>query len=276
MYWKENAKFPQKSLIGMTFGAISVLDFYGRDKHNDPLWWCQCGCRRHFRVKDGNLKSGNTKHCKKCSYRMMETNPECTDRELYRICYNRARCAENRCNDPTNKRYHLYKGLWHFESILECAKYLYDLAIEQGLDADTIISEKYQIDKIDDELGYVRENIQWLTGIENRRKRKCTPWVTYNGERMTLIDFSRMMNIPYATVWKRYSRFGDNIKELTRPQNVIYFTGPDGKDYTMKEIADLTGFNIKMIQSRYESGATTFEELTRPSGTRRREYGHKI
>ena len=52
-----------KDLTGQRFGKLVALRPTGEQKDWHAVWECQCDCGRIVFVREGNLKSGNTKSC---------------------------------------------------------------------------------------------------------------------------------------------------------------------------------------------------------------------
>jgi len=56
-------KKPLTSLVGKTFGHLTVIKDDGTRKHHKVMWLCQCDCSRTTHVSGSNLTSGNTISC---------------------------------------------------------------------------------------------------------------------------------------------------------------------------------------------------------------------
>jgi hypothetical protein len=51
-------------LIGEIFGLLEVIDFWGWDEHNHPVWVCACDCGSEVRmVKGYRLLDGSVRSC---------------------------------------------------------------------------------------------------------------------------------------------------------------------------------------------------------------------
>lgn len=52
-------------MIGRTFGRLTVIDFYGQNKHKNFTWKCKCECGNtiDYGISTHSLLSGNTKSC---------------------------------------------------------------------------------------------------------------------------------------------------------------------------------------------------------------------
>ena len=62
-YQEENVK-KRLDLVGRIFGRLEVIDFWGWDEHNHPVWVCACDCGNEVRtVKGYRLLDGSVKSC---------------------------------------------------------------------------------------------------------------------------------------------------------------------------------------------------------------------
>ena len=62
--WQENG-LPRRSMVGKSFGRLTVIEFAGRDtgKRHGFLWRCKCLCGGEKVVETSRLNSGNLKSC---------------------------------------------------------------------------------------------------------------------------------------------------------------------------------------------------------------------
>jgi len=54
-----------QDLSGMIFGRLTVIEYYGKNERNRPLWICKCSCGNleEIIVTSANLKNNSTKSC---------------------------------------------------------------------------------------------------------------------------------------------------------------------------------------------------------------------
>lgn len=69
-------------------------------------------------------------------------------------------------------------------------------------------SSLHQIDRIDNNKGYFKENCQWATTDIQARNRRSNIMVELNGVKMTVIDAIKITGIKQSTVYARINRFG--------------------------------------------------------------------
>lgn len=113
-------------------------------------------------------------------------------------------CCRVRGTGP-KRTYEVYMGL-------EC-DFLSDF---EGFLAEVGVapSDAHQIDRIDNDRGYVRGNIRWATRAENMANKSNTNRVEYKGERIRLIELWERLGKPviYQTFKSRYNT-GKSIEE---------------------------------------------------------------
>ena len=59
------------------------------------------------------------------------------------------------------------------------------------------------LDRIDGTKGYTPENCRWATTKEQNENRRSSVWIEYQGNRMLMINFARMLGMRVDTVWYR-------------------------------------------------------------------------
>lgn len=165
------------------------------------LYECACGTR----LKIQRTHIGKTAfNCKKCS-----------DKESRRIaCGNQFRTHGMsktriykswgqmlvRCRDPKNPQYKHYGGRgitvcddWH-----DFQKFYRDMGpMPDGM----------ELERIDNNLGYSKENCRWATHKEQCRNRRSSKWVEYNGRRMTVAQLAEEHpRVRYECIQARLNR----------------------------------------------------------------------
>ena len=117
-----------------------------------------------------------------------------------------------RCYSPKHKYYKNYGG----KGIKVCDEWIcdggldnfYNWAIKSGFTGEK--NEKgynvQQLDRIDNSKGYSPENCRWATKIEQANNTKSNLIIEYNGEKDTLANWCRKLDMPYMTVFLRIHR----------------------------------------------------------------------
>lgn len=144
-------------IIGKTYGHLTVKDFLKYDnKHY--YYNCLCSCGKTHITTRNNLLKGNTHRCPDCS---RKNNPSLIKKHKYTYNSYRSmllRCSQNLLylNTPICERWlDKEKGFEHF---------LEDMGPR---------IENTTIDRIDNSLGYFKENCRWATAsVQNHNKSK--------------------------------------------------------------------------------------------------------
>lgn len=118
----------------------------------------------------------------------------------------------NRCNNKKVERYRQYgargiRCLWKsFEDFKKDMYQSYEAHVETHGEKDT------QIERMDNDGHYCRENCRWATIDEQAVNRRNNIYINLNGEAKTLAEWSRVLNESYGTLWSRLKRHGTIVK----------------------------------------------------------------
>lgn len=183
-----------KDMAGMKFGKLTVLERssdVGNGKKPRVKWVCRCDCGNTVVVSGDGLKDGHHKTCGRCR----KTHPE--DHKLYERWLNMKR----RCTDPKNKRWDVYGG----KGITVCKEWLnFEVfkkwALENGYRDDL------SIDRIDNNKGYCPENCRWADAYTQMNNTSRNRFVVVYGEKMTMAQAARKLNVTYAAIQHRVQR----------------------------------------------------------------------
>jgi hypothetical protein len=104
-----------------------------------------------------------------------------------------------RCVNKSHKAYSLYGGRgitiddkwFNFEGFFE----------DMGEAPDG-----KSLDRIDNDLGYSKENCRWATPVQQARNRRTTAYVVLNGEKISLAEACQRLGIKYSTAKTRLAR----------------------------------------------------------------------
>lgn len=128
--------------------------------------------------------------------------------------YGRWRGIFRRCNDNKFKCYHNYGGrgikcLWNtFE---EFKKDMYDSYIKH---CEKFGENNTQIDRINNDDNYYKENCKWATFFEQSKNKQNTIFLTHNSITKSLIEWAKIKGIRRGTLYQRYVRGNDIFKDF--------------------------------------------------------------
>ena len=147
-------------LNGQKFGKWTVIRFIGNANYG---WLCRCDCGREVIVKGGSLRNGNSKSCRSCHSKNINTTHGQTRTRLYYVWQNMI----NRCENAKTRAYKNYGG----RGIMVCSEWhdaatFFKWALSHGY------KEGLTIDRIDNNGNYEPDNCQFITKSENSRKPK--------------------------------------------------------------------------------------------------------
>lgn len=127
--------------------------------------------------------------------------------KAYRCWYN----MKNRCTNKKSRDYKDYGG----RGITVCSKWL---NFEGFYDDIGFIGKGLTLDRIDNNKGYYKENCRLVSRKEQGRNRRSNNIVTFNGESLTLTEWSERTGIGFYTIRMRIHRSHWSIeKALTTP-----------------------------------------------------------
>jgi len=64
----------------------------------------------------------------------------------------------------------------------------------------------HQLDRIDNAIGYQRDNCRWVTFKQQQRNRTANRYITANGETKTLVEWGEVSGFRPTTIWNRLRR----------------------------------------------------------------------
>jgi hypothetical protein len=164
---------PRENLKGRTFGQLEVVSHSGYKKQKSGVskgvWLCKCLCGVEKEILESNLKNGHTNSCGCSNRRKGKNNPKykgCEDLSLRTfnvIKYN----AKRRNLEFTITIEYIWKLF--IEQNKKCKltqKDIYLYASVRDLENQTA-----SLDRIDNSMGYIKGNVQWVHKDVNMMKR---------------------------------------------------------------------------------------------------------
>ena len=197
-------------MIGQRYGRLVVISQSESIKPGRLRWLCKCDCGNECVVKGISLRRGNTKSCgclssENAQQRAMEhiTHGQSKTR-LYRIWVN----MRSRCNKPSHPDYPRYgaRGIKVCEEWDNSFQPFYNWSMSNGY------RENLSIDRIDNESNYSPDNCRWVdTNVQNNNTRR-NHYITYNGETLTIGQWSKKQGINKHTLYARLATRGWSVE----------------------------------------------------------------
>jgi hypothetical protein len=190
-------------VVGDVFGRLTVVGLVTTGRSGKRVCECRCACgaQRAFVATDLGKRIFSC-GCKSrdCTKTRCLTHGLSKTRE-YRIWAS----IKQRCTNPARSSYQNYGGRgitlhpeWadSFESFLTYV--------------GKAPSPKFEIDRIDNHLGYQPGNVRWVTRTQNARNRRDSKKACVRGITLTLREWSELINVSFWTLRGRY----DNGRDL--------------------------------------------------------------
>lgn len=199
-------------LTNQKFGRLLVIE------KSDPLtqrngkllirWRCRCDCGSDVQVLGQNLRSGSTQSCG-CLGREIHTKHGKTVEAGKRTGTYRSWCgAKERCYNQNNKGYGYYGG----RGIRMCDRWRDDYgAFLADMGAKPA---GYTLERKDFNGNYEPDNCSWVPKSDQAKNRRGNHVIEFAGERGTLADWARRLNIPYETLRHQYRYDGVPFAEI--------------------------------------------------------------
>ena len=190
-------------MIGKTFGQLVVTEKaeYKKGHGLNPKWRCLCSCGTTTIVDAGNLRSGHTKSCG-CLHIGTPTHGQ-SKTKLYRRWAN----IKSRCYDKKHTYYCNYggRGITMSGDWLDFESFRNDMG--------EVPFEKAQIDRINNNLGYCKENCRWTTARINSNNRRNNAKVLHEGSYYTCAELARKTGFKYLTLYNRIFKLKYSVEE---------------------------------------------------------------
>lgn len=128
--------------------------------------------------------------------------------KLQATCYNAYRHALDRCDNPKDPEYQRYgrRGIrMDFADYKQFKSEMWESFLAHIENNPGV--RNTQLDRIDNDNNYSRDNCRWVTASENSRNRRSNRIVEYKGSKYCLKEFCEAFDLPYKNTWKRlYAR----------------------------------------------------------------------
>lgn len=193
---------------GERFGRWTVIKLDHIEKHkyknnilNTEYYLVKCDCGNEKVVIKSCLVHGKSKSCgclRKELLSKREREHGLSHTRIYRIWHNMV----DRCYKKNDKDYYKYgaRGIMVCNEWKENVLSFKDWALNNGYSTDLTL------DRIDNNGNYEPNNCRWITTKEQNRNTRRNILITYNNETHCLMEWSEIMNMPYATIKFRLNK----------------------------------------------------------------------
>ncbi len=178
---------------GLVYGRLTVI---GREPNSkEVVWNCSCICGNVVKVRAASLQGGLTTSCG-CYHKEVATETKTTHGMSNSPEYRIWRAMLNRCNNPNADNYHAYGG----RGITVCSRWTNSF---ENFYSDMGNCGGNTLERIENDKGYSPDNCRWASRLEQANNRRSTRKLIYNGNEMSIKQFSQMFDIPYQTILNR-------------------------------------------------------------------------
>jgi hypothetical protein len=207
---------PRKAIdmTGNVFGRLIVIERSGKHKNGEIMWKCKCECGNLHFSTGAHLRDGDVLSCGCLSIELRTKHGKHDTPE-----YHAWEAIKNRCTSEANINWKHYggRGIYLCESWNDFEQFFLDMGERP--------SRKHSIDRIDNSLGYFKENCRWATQTEQMRNYRLNRLLTLDSVTKCVSEWAEFLGINKSTLAKRLSYGWSVEKCLTTPvikRNRIY------------------------------------------------------
>ncbi len=176
-------------LTGQRFGLLVVQERGPNSATGGIRWHCLCDCGNTRLIQPSNLRNQISCGCEYTQRRgaSRRTHGKSTTPE-YVIYVN----IKYRCTYPKNKAYANYGGRGIAMEWQSFEAFLADMGPRP--------SPKHMIERLDNDGPYSKANCVWATRLEQNNNKRSNHYIEHEGQRMTIAQLARQLQLPYDHV----------------------------------------------------------------------------
>jgi len=178
------------------FGKLIVKEFSHVNKRRD-YWYVKCDCGIEKLACGVDMKKGHTISCG-CFHK----NKWITHNMTYTRFYNIWRGIKHRCVHDKG----CYKGITICEKWKKFENFKEDMYNSYINHVNEFGKKNTTIDRIDNKLGYFKDNCRWATRGEQNRNMSSNVYLTHNNLTMCVADWAKRINCDPRVIQKRLKR----------------------------------------------------------------------
>lgn len=208
----------KNSLVGNKYGRLTVLERVPQEQFNNRKvhYKCLCECGNTTITRKDSLLNGHTQSCGCKVDEYLKNGGAMKKHGLYKErVYTLWHKVKDRCINPNCKEYHNYggRGITMCDEWLNDPKAFANWCYANGYDKDAPKGQ-CTLDRIDVSKGYEPSNCRFITNKEQQNNRRNSSYIVFNGEKLTVSQWSERLGISRSIV--RYHCFikGKSIQYL--------------------------------------------------------------
>jgi len=183
----------KKDLTGNVIGNFTVIS---RIPEKSRYWLCRCKCGKEKKIRGSNIPWTQSCGCmSKRKYNAFKHGLSKT--RIYCIWNGLAQRTMN----PRNASWGSYggRGIGIDERWKKFSGFLLDMGSSYSEHCATFGEKQTSIERVDNNLGYTKENCRWATKEEQSRNTRCVRLITIEGETHHLAEWLRIANVSSVT-----------------------------------------------------------------------------
>jgi len=208
---KGNRYKQQEIKIGTNFNNWTILKEVNHKPGHSRRFLCKNSDGIEKIIMLNHLKSGASRGIAKKEISQWSITHGMSKTRQYNIWRGMiARCFNT--NEPAYKNYGK-------RGITVCDKWMYF----SGFWEDMSINYKNDstIERINVNGNYCKENCKWIPKTEQSKNRRSNIIIEYNGEKRILFDWSKILKIPYDTLYNRINRYKMSVDDAFKKVKYI-------------------------------------------------------
>jgi len=186
--------------IGLRISHVIILGSFKKRKSKTirTYFRCKCDCGKIFLAQKWNLLRGYS--IKSCGCKTREIISFSSRKHgmsatsEYRIYF----AMKKRCLDPSAVGYPRYGG----RGITICDEWIKSFENFYA-DMGPRPSLRHSLERLDNELGYSKENCKWATATEQNNNKRSNRKYTYQDELITVAQIAKRIGMSYHKLWAR-------------------------------------------------------------------------
>lgn len=201
------------NLVGGVFNRLTVVSDGGRDRRQNIMWNCVCICGGTALAFAYDLRSGKVKSCG-CLNRegRNRTHGMAGPGKKRNRTYSIWAAMLQRCKNPNDPAWQHYGG----RGITVCSSWY---AFETFFADMGEKPEGLSLDRVDNSLGYCKENCRWATATEQGRNKRSNRWITVGNKTQIMADWCREVgttNAEIINLVKKGMTYAEAIERISR------------------------------------------------------------